>query len=162
MSDPLKDTPEAPPALHEGKTYELSIDGKFHEDGGGWACVACEGEAVLRDVYLETSELAPFRRLVHCRNIVDGPDFDGGPDDKLGQAISLLCEDIDERLAQRLSSRVSALLSERLGVAVEGEDAAELIALVREEIARWYEPESEEGEAHVCRDAGMVPDGGAA
>jgi len=133
-----KDSRPDPQPLHVGLPYELRED----------LVILCENQDVLdlSTVRLIGGEKDVLRRLVYCRNIIDGPDFDGGPDDKLGQAIGLLCEDIDERLAQRLTSRVSALLSERLGVAVEGETAEELIALVRDEIARWYEP-TEEGEA---------------
>jgi hypothetical protein len=101
MSDPLKDTPVTEP-LYEGRLYEVIP--QSGEAVWGFYAVACEGAEILGRLDLSPLDLAYLKRLVECRNLVDGHSDD--VPDQLDRDLALVGAEINDELAERIVERM--------------------------------------------------------
>lgn len=134
---------ELPPATHPGELYEVS--------GSILPEIRCCGVSVLNLPLLNSAGTGLIRRLVHCRNLIDGSEgyaeqYEEEEHRALEAGLAAVGKELDERLARRIAERGAWM------------DDSELLAVCREEIARWAEPSLED--APPARpDASASPEG---
>lgn len=160
MSDPENRDPwEVPPATHPGELYTLAGGYVMRGEDDPGFLLHGDASGCSPEYPPQGTDLAVLRRLVHCRNLIDGPEeYAERCEGEEYRELDRDTEDLRARLAEQLARRIV-----QRATGWNGDDGllnphrADLLASCREEIARWAEPDDQDA-APARPDASLSPE----